>query len=126
MFLLLNLLVLIILSLFCLVVVPPYATACSCFSDFMGNRDWNVLCWNVRGINDSDKWDAIRYKIEESNAGIFCLQETKKESFDIRFIRKFAPKRFDKFDFYPSLGASGGILVCWASSIFSINTLEKQ
>jgi len=92
----------------------------------MGNRDWNVLCWNVRGINDSDKWDAIRYKIEESNAGIFCLQETKKESFDIRFIRKFAPKRFDKFDFYPSLGASGGILVCWASSIFSINTLEKQ
>jgi hypothetical protein len=24
------------------------------------------------------------------------------------------------------LGASGGILVCWASSIFSINTLEKH
>jgi exonuclease III len=38
------------------------------------------LCWNVRGINNSDKWDAIRYKIEESNASIFCLQETKKKN----------------------------------------------
>ena len=46
----------------------------------MGNHDWNVLCWNVRGINDSDKWDAIRYKIEESNASIFCLKETKKKN----------------------------------------------
>lgn len=43
---------------------------------------------------------------------IFCLQETKRESFDIHYIRKFAPKRFDKFDYCPSLGASGGILVC--------------
>jgi len=49
----------------------------------------------------------------------------KKESFDIRFIKKFAPKRFDKFDFCPSIGDSGGILVCWASSFFFVNVLEK-
>lgn len=78
------------------------------------------------GINDSDKWDHIRNKIEESNANIFCLQETIKEDLDLRFIQKFAPKRFDKFDFCPSIGASGGILVCWVSSYFNIVTLEKQ
>lgn len=78
----------------------------------MNSRAWNVLCWNVRGINDSDKWDAIRNKIEERNASIFCLQATKREVFDIQYIRKFAPRRFDKFDFSPSSGASGGILVC--------------
>jgi hypothetical protein len=60
-----------------------------------------------------------------SNANIFCLQETKRESIDLQFIRKFAPKRFDKFDFSPSNGALGGILVCWASNHLSVSTVEK-
>jgi hypothetical protein len=64
--------------------------------------------------------------LEECNANIFCLQETKRESFDLAFIRKFAPERFDKFDYCPSSGASGGILVCWASNYFSAITVEKQ
>jgi len=34
-----------------------------------------------------------------------------KEHFDHAFIRKLAPKRFDSFDFVPSMGALGGILV---------------
>jgi exonuclease III len=61
----------------------------------MNNRAWNILCQNVRGINDSTKWNAIRNKIDESDANIFCIQETKRDSFDLRYIRKFAPKRFD-------------------------------
>jgi exonuclease III len=76
------------------------------------SRSWNVLCWNFRGINDSEKWNSIHNKIEESGVNIFCLQETKRENFDLSFIRNFAPKRFDKFDFCPSNGASRGILVC--------------
>jgi endonuclease/exonuclease/phosphatase family metal-dependent hydrolase len=92
----------------------------------MNSRAWNILCWNVRGLNDKDKWDPIRNKIEESHANIFCLQETKKESFDLCFIRKFAPKRFDQFDFCPSLGSSGGILVCWVSKHFSAIVIDKQ
>lgn len=74
-------------------------------------RNWNVLCWNVRGLNSDDKWLAIRNKIEESGCAVFCLQETKRSSFDHSYIKKFAPKHFDKFAFSPSVGASGGILV---------------
>jgi hypothetical protein len=92
---------------------------------FMDNRSWNILCWTVRCVNDKDKWEPIRNKIDESNANIFCLQETKRESFDLHFIRNFAPKRFENFDFYPSVGTSGGILVCWASNFFSLVTLEN-
>ena len=92
----------------------------------MHSHAWNILCWNVRGINDSDKWDAIRNKIDESSANIFCLQETKREAFDLQYTKKFAPKRFDKVDYCPSMGASGGILVCWASSYFSASVLEKH
>ena len=92
----------------------------------MNNRAWNILCWNVRGVNDKEKWDPIRNKIDESDANIFCLQETKKEFFYLQFTRKFAPKKFDIFDYCPSIGASGGILVCWVSQIFSVVTLEKH
>jgi exonuclease III len=70
-----------------------------------------MCCWNIRGLNASNKWDAVRNKIEESAYSVVCLQETKKEAFDMAFIKNFAPRRLDKFDFIPSVGASGGILV---------------
>lgn len=43
----------------------------------------------------------------------------------MQFIRQFAPRRFDKFDFVPSIGASGGILILWNSAIFSGATLDN-
>jgi hypothetical protein len=46
--------------------------------------------------------------------------------FDASYIRNFAPRRFDCFDFIPSIGASGGILVLWNSTIFSGTVLDKQ
>lgn len=69
----------------------------------MNSRSWNILCWNVRGVNDKDKWELIRNKIDECNADIVCLQETKRESFDLCFIKNFTPKKHDSFDFCPSM-----------------------
>ena len=57
---------------------------------------------------------------------IVCLQETKIEHFEMSFIRKFAPRRFDAYDFVPSIGTSGGILVLWNSATFAGATLEKR
>ena len=56
----------------------------------------------------------------------FCLQETKKHDFDSGFIRNFAPRRFNKYDFVPSVGVSGGILLVWNSSVFYGIVLDKQ
>lgn len=53
-------------------------------------RNWKVLCWNVRGINSDEKWNPIRDTIIEANCDVFCFQETKRQSFDTQFIRKFA------------------------------------
>ena len=61
------------------------------------NRNWNILCCNVRGINLQAKWDALRNKIDESSCAIVCIQETKRDSFDASYIRNFAPRRLDKF-----------------------------
>jgi hypothetical protein len=49
-----------------------------------------------------------------------------REIMDLQFIRKFSPKRFDCFDYCPAIGASGGILVCWASNTFTTCTIEKH
>lgn len=84
------------------------------------NRSWNILCWNVRGINAAEKWSTICNKIDESNCEIFCFQETKKENFDSAFIRNFAPRRFDKFAFAPSVGASGGSLYVGMEVFFMV------
>jgi exonuclease III len=55
-------------------------------------RSFNILVWNVRGINSQGKWDALRDKITESAASVVCLQETKREHFDSSYLRKFCPR----------------------------------
>jgi exonuclease III len=79
---------------------------------------WKVLCWNIRGLNSDDKQRAVYNKIIESGCAVACFQETKKETFDRHFLRNCYPKQFDCSAFSPSVGASGGILVVWKSSVF--------
>ena len=50
----------------------------------------------------------------------------KKDNFDHSFIKKLAPKRFNKFEFSHSVGASGGILVGWNNSIFTGETIHNN
>lgn len=53
-----------------------------------GNRNWNILNWNIRGLNADEKQRAVRAKIDESGSAIYCLQETKMQSIDHSKIRK--------------------------------------
>lgn len=82
-------------------------------------KQWNVLCWNVRGINSEKKQLAIRNAIDLSGCSVVCLQETKCTSFNASFVKLFCPKKFDKFAYVPSNGNSGGIITVWNSSVFS-------
>jgi exonuclease III len=81
-------------------------------------RDWKILCWNIRGINSRRKWVSIRSNIHESTCDIGCLQETKRESFDLNYLKNFCPVVFDCFDYVPSEDNSGGIITFWKSSRF--------
>ena len=38
------------------------------------NRSWNILNWNIRGINSEDKCNAVKEKIDESACAIYCIQ----------------------------------------------------
>jgi exonuclease III len=85
----------------------------------MAVKNWKVLSWNVREINSDKKWNAIRDRISETCCDVICLQETKRSHFDVAYIRQFCPPIYDRFEFLPSIGASGGSAIIWKSSIFS-------
>ena len=87
---------------------------------------WNVLCWNVRGLNSEAKQLALSNAINSSGCAVVCLQETKKSSFDNAFIKSCCPRRFVKFDFVPSRGASGGIATIWNNDVFSATTVASE
>lgn len=78
-----------------------------------------MLCWNVGGLNATRKWDSIKNKIKNANCDIVWFQETKKDAFDQAFLRQILPPAFDEHLFVPSVGASGGLLVAWKSTIFA-------
>ena len=85
------------------------------------HKDWKILNWNVRGVNSDKKWNSIREKIIESKSEIICLRKTKKRELWQQLHQKLLPPDFDAFQFLPSIGASGGILVAWKSAAFSGN-----
>jgi hypothetical protein len=82
------------------------------------NKNWKILSWNVHGMNDNRKWAAIINIIEESVCIAFCLQETKKSIIDSAFLKNTCSRRFNKFEFLPSDGASGGLLTVWNGNQF--------
>ena len=69
---------------------------------------------------------ALSNAISVSGCAIVCLQETKKPVIDLAFIKSCCPKRFDKFAYIPSRGASGGLLAVWNSSIFSGTVIVQE
>lgn len=96
-----------------------FVSALSLGVKMSNNRIFNILVWNVRGINSKEKWDALRAKINESSCHLVCLQETKRSSFDHLYLKKFCPKNLNSFAFFPSAGASGGLITIWNSNFFS-------
>src|SRR4051812_14225156 len=90
------------------------------------NATWNILNWNIRGSNSQDKWLVVANKIPEENYSIVCLQETKRESFDPAYIKNFCPRNFNKCEYVPSVGASGGLLVAWNDRIFQGECIFKN
>jgi hypothetical protein len=47
----------------------------------------------------------------------------KKDSFDDSYIRNFCNRSLDKFASGPSIGASGGFITDWKSSLFDAEVI---
>jgi hypothetical protein len=88
--------------------------------------EWSVLSHNVRGINSTTKWNAIRCSIRDASCDVICLQETKKEFFDSAYLKNSCPAHVDSFAFVPSVGNSGGSVIIWKSSKLSGNVIFQN
>ena len=48
-----------------------------------------LLCWNVRGLNNSHKRDVVKNLLREWKCDIVCLQESKVNSTNSTIIKIF-------------------------------------
>ncbi len=78
-----------------------------------------VCSWNVRGLNDRGKRELVKYVVSQFRSSVLCFQESKVESVSRSFLRSFAGPYFDRCHFVKSERASGGIITCWSSKLFS-------
>lgn len=90
--------------------------------------DWNprVLCWNVRGLNNMSKRNAVREFIRDAKVHLVCLQETKLDVIDTYVVMHCIGPSFDGFASLPATDTRGGILVGWDRSILEINNISMD
>ncbi|XP_020681629.1 uncharacterized protein LOC110098989 [Dendrobium catenatum] len=85
---------------------------------------FNILCWNCRGARKKETRFYLRHLIGTHNASFVGLMETKLEKIYRKDVDRFAGRDWE-FEYQPSIGRAGGILVLWRSSCFSFQISFK-
>ncbi|XP_020102569.1 uncharacterized protein LOC109720094 [Ananas comosus] len=80
---------------------------------------FNILSWNVRGLNDLVKRRCIRSVVSAYSRSVVCFQESKIDTVSRSFLRSCCGSSIDRCHFVPAIGASGGIITCWNSKVLS-------
>jgi hypothetical protein len=87
----------------------------------MSAKDCNLLCWNVRGLNDGAKQASVRTQIIATGATIVCLQETKISTWTRGLlVDTVGVDLAANVAFLPSVGVCGGILIAASECYLSL------
>lgn len=87
----------------------------------MTSKNCNIICWNVRGLNDAVKRASVRNQIATSGATIVCLQETKIANWTQMLVNETVGADLAQNAVaLPSSRASGGILLAASQRFFSL------
>lgn len=86
----------------------------------MSQKNCNVLCWNVRGLNTAAR-KSVRNIVQSSGATIVCLQETKKAHWNAQLVvETLGPKFAKNFVALLTAGTRGGILIAALENHFNL------
>ena len=85
---------------------------------------FSCLVWNVRGLNDRARRTVVRSLVAAHRPSFVCLQETKISDRVADFAIEILGTTF-QYDFVPSVGASGGILLAWSSPAWEVSNVWK-
>ena len=78
----------------------------------MSQRNCNILCWNVRGLNDVVRQDAVSLLVRDTASTIVCLQETKMQNLDQGAVRRTVGAKFaNTFAVLPATQTRGSLLI---------------
>ena len=80
------------------------------------DRNPQILCWNVRGLNSPAKRNAVREFVVESKVNLVCLQEMKLAHVSDSIVLDTLGPQFEDYYFLPATGTRGGILLAWRIS----------
>lgn len=78
-----------------------------------------IISWNVRGLGGFAKRPEVRKLINEKNPSIVCIQETKLSVIDVMCASLWGSST-QSYSFRPAVGASGGLLIMWDSSVVEV------
>jgi hypothetical protein len=79
----------------------------------MISMNFNILTWNVRGLNEGRKRLKIRNLLSQWKVDIVCLQETKLKLVSNQLVHSLWRCPYKEWCHVDSIGASGGILLMW-------------
>lgn len=90
--------------------------------------DYNpeIICWNVRGLNNSAKRKAMKEFIASVKVNVVCLQETKLEVIDHFMVLQCLGPSFDGFAYLPAVETRGGVLLAWDTTILTIDQFQHD
>lgn len=86
----------------------------------MITRCLSFLSWNVRGLGQTDRCEDVLSALISQRPTVAALQETKLTTLTPSKKKLFLPSRLASCATRPSIGASGGILTAWDSSVLSL------
>ena len=84
-----------------------------------------ILCWNVRGVNDSSRRKLIKAVVRSQKVDLLCIQETKIKSMSEGVVRSIGVGRFLDWRTLDASGSAGGILICWDKRLLELLEWEE-
>jgi endonuclease/exonuclease/phosphatase family metal-dependent hydrolase len=85
---------------------------------------FEIMCWNVRGLNDPAKRDAVREFVASLRVSVICLQETMLDVLDNFLVMQCLGPTFDGYVYLPTVETRGEILLAWNKSIVDIERVS--
>ena len=79
-----------------------------------------ILCWNVRGANDSCKRKLIKAFVRNQKVDLLCIQETKIQLMSEGLVRSIGVGRYLDWRALDASGSAGGILICWDKRLLEL------
>lgn len=91
----------------------------------MAQHNCQILNWNVRGLNEGARQDAVNELVRSTGATIVCLQETKMQLLDQNVVARTVGTKFvNSSAVLPAEQTRGGILLAVNEDFFDLSDIE--